>query len=204
MVIKTRDKLIDVARKLFAHKGVEKTTMNDIAEASDKGRRTIYTYFKNKDEICDAIIESETDELLSQLKEVVEQPLDPLSKLERYLRVRFDFLMNIIPTKDYFTLLFSQQARRGRKIRKLSLIKEQALFEKVLSEGVELGTFDRTQADRLPAVQSMMVQAIRVVNYPGQAEECGFHIHDLREKIIEFIITGVKACTPQVPPPATI
>ena len=48
MVLKTREKLIDVARQLFVHKGVENTTMNDIAAASDKGRRTIYTYFKNK------------------------------------------------------------------------------------------------------------------------------------------------------------
>lgn len=46
MVTKTRDKLIEVARQLFAHKGIENTTMNDIASASEKGRRTIYTYFK--------------------------------------------------------------------------------------------------------------------------------------------------------------
>ena len=31
MVIKTREKLIDVARQLFAIKGIENTTMNDIA-----------------------------------------------------------------------------------------------------------------------------------------------------------------------------
>ena len=47
MVVKTRDKLIEVARQLFANKGVENTTMDDIANASAKGRRTIYTYFKN-------------------------------------------------------------------------------------------------------------------------------------------------------------
>ena len=48
MVLKTRDKLIEVARQLFAQKGEENTTMNDIAVASEKGRRTVYTYFKNK------------------------------------------------------------------------------------------------------------------------------------------------------------
>ena len=46
MVSKTRERLIEVARQLFARKGVENTTMLDIANASDKGRRTIYTYFK--------------------------------------------------------------------------------------------------------------------------------------------------------------
>ena len=46
---KTRQKLIDVARQLFAKKGLEETTMNDIASASGKGRRTLYTYFKSKE-----------------------------------------------------------------------------------------------------------------------------------------------------------
>ena len=30
----------------FSKDGVENTTMNDIALASKKGRRTLYTYFK--------------------------------------------------------------------------------------------------------------------------------------------------------------
>ena len=50
-VSKTRQKLVDVARQLFAKNGLESTTMNDIATASGKGRRTLYTYFKSKEEI---------------------------------------------------------------------------------------------------------------------------------------------------------
>ena len=42
-VSKTREMLIDVARQLFARMGVDNTTMNDIALASKKGRRTSYT-----------------------------------------------------------------------------------------------------------------------------------------------------------------
>ena len=48
-VSKTRDMLVDVARQLFARMGVDNTTMNDIAQASRKGRRTLYTYFKKQE-----------------------------------------------------------------------------------------------------------------------------------------------------------
>ena len=58
-ISKTRSLLIDVARRLFAQKGLEGTTMNDIAVASGKGRRTLYTYFKNKEAIYYAVIETE-------------------------------------------------------------------------------------------------------------------------------------------------
>ena len=38
-ISKTRQKLVDVARQLFAKNGIANTTMNDIAVASGKGRR---------------------------------------------------------------------------------------------------------------------------------------------------------------------
>ena len=51
LISKTRQRLVDVARQLFAKNGLENTTMNDIATQSGKGRRTLYTYFKSKEEI---------------------------------------------------------------------------------------------------------------------------------------------------------
>ena len=69
-VSKTREMLVDVARQLFARMGVDNTTMNDIAQASKKGRRTLYTYFKSKNEIYLAVVESELDQLYKMLQDV--------------------------------------------------------------------------------------------------------------------------------------
>ncbi|MDD4157807.1 MAG: TetR/AcrR family transcriptional regulator, partial [Proteiniphilum sp.] len=62
-ISKTKKNLIDVAQQLFARKGVENTTMNDIAEASHRGRRTLYTYFSSKYDIYKAVVESELNVL---------------------------------------------------------------------------------------------------------------------------------------------
>ena len=78
MVSKTREKLLDVARQLFAHKGVENTTISDIATASDKGRRTIYTYFRNKREIYNAVIERESEILVAKVKDIANSSLEPV------------------------------------------------------------------------------------------------------------------------------
>jgi AcrR family transcriptional regulator len=40
------------ARRLFGEKGIENTTMEDIAASSNYTRRTLYSYFKSFDEIC--------------------------------------------------------------------------------------------------------------------------------------------------------
>ena len=80
-VSKTKAKLVDVARQLFAKMGVENTTMNDIALASKKGRRTLYTYFKSKDEIYLAVVESELDILSDMMKRVADKNISPDDKL---------------------------------------------------------------------------------------------------------------------------
>ena len=55
-ISKTRQMFVDVARQIFAKKGIANTTMNDIAEASGKGRRTLYTYFKSKEDVYYAVV----------------------------------------------------------------------------------------------------------------------------------------------------
>ena len=80
-ISKTRQMLVDVARQLFAKKGIANTTMNDIAVASGKGRRTLYTYFNRKEEIFSAVIESELERLSEKLDEVANKKIPPQEKI---------------------------------------------------------------------------------------------------------------------------
>ena len=80
-VSKTRAKLVDVARQLFAKKGVDDTTMNDIAVASKKGRRTLYTYFKSKEDIYMAVVESELEMLSDAMEQVANKDITPDEKI---------------------------------------------------------------------------------------------------------------------------
>ena len=74
---KTRDLLIESARIVFARLGVQHATMNDIAEESNKGRRTLYTYFKSKEEVYNAVVEKELDTLVSKLQSISNSSLTP-------------------------------------------------------------------------------------------------------------------------------
>ena len=78
---KTRNLLVDTARQLFAKNGFEATTMNEIAAASGKGRRTLYTYFNSKEEIYLAVIQSELDRLSNRMEEVARQDMPPEKKM---------------------------------------------------------------------------------------------------------------------------
>ncbi|MBD5308585.1 MAG: TetR family transcriptional regulator [Bacteroides sp.] len=191
MVSKTRDKLIEVARQLFAHKGIENTTMNDIAAASDKGRRTIYTYFKNKRDIFNAVIERESEQLISRLRVIKEADMPPVEKLTDYLRVRFDFLMEAVPRHDGLLQILGRDFRKMDRIRRLALVKEMDMFKNVIAEGVETGEFDPDQAARLPYVESMVFQGIDYCNLRGFFQEHDISVTAIRDDVIRFMIKGL-------------
>lgn len=160
MVSKTRDRLIEVARQLFVNKGVENTTMNDIAAASEKGRRTIYTYFKNKREIYNAVVESESNAIISQLEKIADSDLPITEKLSQYLHKRFEVIANQSsqprgPIGRYRSI-FNRDARRIGKIYDLARLKEQTLFQRLLETGVKAGAFNPQQARRLPDLLSLV------------------------------------------------
>src|SRR5579883_2866610 len=51
-----RAALIAAATRLFAEKGIEATTIAEIAEAADVGFGTFYNYFDSKDAVLDAVV----------------------------------------------------------------------------------------------------------------------------------------------------
>ncbi len=192
MASKTRDRLIEVARQLFDKKGVEHTTMNDIATASDKGRRTIYTYFKNKRDIYNAVIERESENLISRLREAYTSTLPPDEKLKKFLNLRIKLLGDIEEKRDNLMSFFSLDGRRDTRIRRLASSKVNEILKKILDEGINDGLFDPCQANKLPATVSAVIHGIELVNYHNAYEDNNIDKSNFYNDIIEFIITGVR------------
>lgn len=193
MVLKTREKLIEVARQLFAHKGIENTTMNDIANASEKGRRTIYTYFKNKKEIYNAVIERESDQSVSRLREITSLNLSPIEKLRRFLEVRFEIIKETtIGQNDPLKRFFMRDIKRVERIRKIASEKERIILNEILNEGVAQGVFDEQQCKSFNPVRLMIVQGVDFSYIRDNFIELGLEESKFTNEIIEFIIKGLK------------
>ncbi len=192
MVTKTRDKLIEVARQLFAHKGMENTTMNDIANASEKGRRTIYTYFRNKREIYNAVIKRDSEQLVSRLREIVEMPLDPVEKLRSYLKTRFDIVTETVQRPDHsFRSLLRGDFRRVDRIRRLAVATEQSLFTTIINEGIEAGCFDPAQARLLPPVETILFQGVDYTLVRDNFADIHISPESMRNSVINFLVNAI-------------
>lgn len=171
MAVRTREKLLDVALSVFMQKGVENTTMADIAMASDRGRRTIYTYFKSKLDIYDAVIERESDRLVCALKDIAESQAEPVDKLRQFVQARLEPGMNT--TSPHRTLVSRLRVDFGRtrKIRRLASEKEEQMLNRILDEGVACGQFDPRKAERLRAVLYTIIRSFDLLTAHEDAQQ---------------------------------
>ena len=161
-VSKTKAKLVDVARQLFAKMGVENTTMNDIALASKKGRRTLYTYFKSKEDIYMAVVESELDMLSDMMKRVAEKNISPDEKMIEMIYTRLDAVKEVVFRNGTLRANFFRDIWRVEKVRKRFDAKEILLFKDVLREGVEKGVFRIDDIDMTAELVHYCVKGIEV------------------------------------------
>ena len=139
---KTRSKLIDVARQLFAKNGLEETTMNDIAQASGKGRRTLYTYFKSKEEIYGAVVEDELEMMSQKMADVAAQEMDYEDKVVAMIYAHLDAIKTVVQRNGNMRAEIFRDIWRVSLIRKKFDRKERALLTQVITEGVEAGHFE--------------------------------------------------------------
>ena len=191
MVLKTRDKLIEVARQLFATKGEENTTMNDIAVASEKGRRTIYTYFKNKREILSAVVKTESDKIVDKLIDIPRQPIPPGQKLMNFIFIRFATNKELVYRNGSLRAGVFRDIRKVDRARKATVGKVVSILKQILAEGVEKGVFRIRHIEETATVMILALQGMDVPYVRDSFSELGIEKLKLREYIKDFIMHGI-------------
>ncbi|MBQ8240181.1 MAG: TetR/AcrR family transcriptional regulator [Bacteroides sp.] len=170
-VSKTRAKLVDVARQLFAKNGVDNTTMNDISVASGKGRRTLYTYFKSKEEIYMAVVESELEMLSDALEKVALEKIAPDLKILKLIETHLDSIKMIVLRNGSLRASFFRDIWRVERVRRNFDMHEITLFKQILVEGKEQGLFEVDNIDILADILHYCIKGIEVPYVRGKIGE---------------------------------
>ena len=161
-ISKTRQKLVDVARQLFAKNGMERTTMNDIAMASGKGRRTLYTYFKSKEEVYNAVIESELERLSDMLDEVAAKKIRPQEKIIELIYTHLNMIKETVVRNGNLRAEFFRTIWLVEKMRKNFDEDEIELFRKVYADGKADGEFDIDNIDLVADITHYCIKGLEV------------------------------------------
>ena len=191
-VSKTRERLVEVARQLFARSGVENTTMNDIAQASSKGRRTLYTYFKNKDEIYQAVVESEIDKLNKMLMEVASKDLPADEKLITYIYSRLDAVKALVFRNGTLRANLFRDIWTVEKIRKDFDLRDIEVIKGILDEGIAQGLFNVPDPDIMASVLHHALKGLEVPYIRGLMGDAISQRIKRRDNVMSLIFNGIK------------
>jgi AcrR family transcriptional regulator len=82
----TRERILDAALNIFSHKGYHDTRMDEIVEASDTSKGSIYFYFPNKERLFLALVDQFADLLERRVIEAVEQEEEGIARVRAALQ----------------------------------------------------------------------------------------------------------------------
>jgi AcrR family transcriptional regulator len=188
---KTRELLIDSARRVFARKGIERTTMNDIAVASKKGRRTLYTYFKNKEEIATIVIENEIDNLCEMLVMVEKKNLSADDKLITFLYMRLDAFKETVTRNGSLRANFFHDSWSVAKVRKRYNILEIELIKKILQSGIDEGVFEIPDVETTTLLIHYALKGLEVPYIRGLLGDSPSRLEERKECVRHLIFKGI-------------
>ena len=115
--------------------------MNDIAAASGRGRRTLYTYFRNKEEIYYAVIEEELARLSQNMTAVLDMDVPPEEKLFKLIYTHLQTIRETVARNGTLRAEFFRNIWMVEKVRRAFDEEEHRVLTAILQQGVDAGRF---------------------------------------------------------------
>jgi AcrR family transcriptional regulator len=178
---RTVNAIVDVAARLFALKGYEQTTIQDIVEGLGMSKGAIFHHFGSKEEIVEAVIARHSVKLIAAADAVASDTSIPaeerLVRTARALHVSDDDGLQMVEH-----LHKPQNALMHLKVERLLLDDAAPILARVVRDGVAQGVFDT------PCPQEVTEM---ILAYSNSAFDAGhlaaFTMEELARKAQSFI-----------------
>ncbi len=138
----TRQRLLKAATQLFAERGFDGVSVDDIVAAAEVNKRMVYHYFGDKEGLYVEVLKQVFSRLADLELKTLDDISDPAGTIRRILQTYFTFLSG---NPEFVALLSWENLYRGRFIAANPgvLSKSPVLhrLEEFLHEGVKKGVF---------------------------------------------------------------
>jgi AcrR family transcriptional regulator len=177
-----REDILQAAASIFQEKGYHAASMQDIAEAVDLKKGSLYHHVSSKQEILLALLDEALELIIERLEEAIKPNISPSQKLRQAVQAYLGFLaenrsLSSVLLLEYRSLEpeFKDQhiPRRDRVER---------IWQGIIEEGVSAGEF-QTQSPGLDVKALLGVLNWTITWYredgPLSAEQIADHFSDL-------------------------
>lgn len=135
---KTKRKIFETSMKLFAQKGYDATSVEDITEAVGVAKGTLYYHFSSKEEIFNFLIEEGTKLLQNSIDIKTSKYSNYIEKIKAIVLIEVKIVEKY---EDFITILLSQfwgNEERNKKCKQY-IFEYINKIEKIVNDGMKLG-----------------------------------------------------------------
>ena len=187
-----RGEILSGARGLFQKFGIDKTTMEDIAEAAGKGKSTLYYYFKSKEEVFSALAEEESADIYVMVEQALKGAKTAGEKLRLFFSTNDDAIRN---KAKLYPMVFKETKKHiqlFQRIQRISNTLEIRLFKSILLEGIASGEFKSIRKDGCDAIAVMGVTTLHAMQLTLILDGKMPSTADRMEVMLDIFIRGLK------------
>ncbi|MBP3420117.1 MAG: TetR/AcrR family transcriptional regulator [Marinifilaceae bacterium] len=186
--IRTRNKIIEVARELFATSNFYKTTMDAIAKSASMSRRTLYMHFKSKEDILMYVVEDEAQRIIKKLQSIGNSTMSPDRKLRLHILTRFNAIDSLIRRNRYvrYDFIFNQLKIEQRR-KPIDIIEEQILHE-IIKEGKEKGIFYCSSTEDFA---STILRMLKSLEQPFVHRNNRVRTYNMLKEYVDMLFNGI-------------
>lgn len=184
--------ILSTAKSLFAHHGLKKTTMEDIANSLGKGKSTLYYYFQGKTEIFKAVVDEELKNLLRLTKQAISTAASAKDKLKAYSRTRtrvmqkFHNLSSVVYEDIFNHIGVVLKLKQKHDEIQIDLIKE------ILEGGVQSGEFKNLSDRDIELFSFTLVAAFRGIELPLSVSTFAKNCENGPDLLVDIMVDGIK------------
>jgi AcrR family transcriptional regulator len=187
-----KTEILNSGRRLFQQYGLVKTTMEDIAKASGKGKSSLYYYYSSKDQIFKAIVEEDMCKIFEQLKSAVDKAPTGEEKIRAFTSTKIKLLIQRATVYNIVRGEISEHPQLFKGLRRLFEKQEIDLVRDILAFGIETKEFKKIDEADLDTIAFIMVSAIRGIEMNLLEKNKLKNVGERLDVILAMICHGIK------------
>jgi len=185
--------IVDTARALFKKTGFKKTTMGDIARGLGKAKSSLYYYYSSKEDIFEAVVFTEMDELLEQIHQAIRNAPTSKEKLAIYCRCRLEKLSQLCNLSETLKTEIADLQSIIGDLKSRFDTSHVGLVKDILAEGVRNEEFKKINEGNIELIAYLMVSSFRGLAVPLMVGQNRSPCLDQQiDSIVDIMVDGIS------------
>ncbi|WP_294348972.1 MULTISPECIES: TetR/AcrR family transcriptional regulator [unclassified Sphingobacterium] len=193
-----RIKILEAATRRFAHFGMAKTTMSEIAKDLNFSKALLYYYFPDKNSLYSAVFEYVIDKMIEDLEVVIGKGGDFEEIMMYSIDMRVKIINQYYNLFEYTMKMVKELPDELEQVFKESYLREVEIIEKILKIGIDAGEIQVEDINETARILLYSLFGMRMgilkdmKNMLFPTKEEFDHILSLQKKMMKIFLNGLR------------